>query len=196
MSNRTATIHRKTKETDIELTVNLDGEGRFDINTGAGFFDHMLSHVARHGLVDITLKASGDLHVDAHHTVEDVALCLGSAIDEALGDKRGIVRFGSAVVPMENSLAEVAIDLGGRPCFVYNVDYKADKVGDFDIELVEEFLRSVTNTAKMNLHVNVPYGSNNHHTAEAIFKALGRALRQAVAPDPRNSDVPSTKGVL
>ena len=196
MSNRTATIHRKTKETDIELTVNLDGEGRFDINTGAGFFDHMLSHVARHGLLNIALKASGDLHVDAHHTVEDVALCLGSAIAEALGDKRGIMRFGSALVPMENSLAEVAIDLGGRPCFVYNVKYSADKVGDFDIELVEEFLRSVANTAKMNLHVNVPYGSNNHHTAEAIFKALGRALRQAVALDERSTDIPSTKGVL
>ena len=196
MANRIAKVQRKTKETEIELTVDLDGAGQYDIATGAGFFDHMLSHLARHGLLDITLAAKGDLHVDAHHTVEDVALCLGSAIDEALGDKKGIVRFGSAVVPMENSLAEVAIDLGGRPCFVYNVEYGADKVGEFDVELVEEFLRSLTNTAKMNLHVNVPYGSNNHHMAEAIFKALGRALRQAVGPDERNSEVPSTKGVL
>ena len=196
MANRIAKVQRKTKETEIELTVDLDGAGKYDIATGAGFFDHMLSHLARHGLLDIALAAKGDLHVDAHHTVEDVALCLGSAIDEALGDKKGIVRFGSAVVPMENSLAEVAIDLGGRPCFVYNVEYGADKVGEFDVELVEEFLRSLTNTAKMNLHVNVPYGSNNHHMAEAIFKALGRALRQAVGPDERNSEVPSTKGIL
>jgi imidazoleglycerol-phosphate dehydratase len=196
MADRKATIERKTKETEIVLTVNLDGSGRSEVSTGAGFFDHMLDHVARHGLFDITVAATGDLHVDAHHTVEDVALCLGSAIDEALGDKKGIVRFGAATVPMENSLAEVAIDLGGRPCFVYNVVYKGDKIGEFDIELVEEFLRSLTNTAKMNLHVNVPYGANNHHTAEAIFKALGRALRQAVGSDSRSDEVPSTKGVL
>lgn len=196
MADRIAKIERKTKETEIVLTVNLDGSGKSEVETGAGFFDHMLTHVAKHGLLDITVAAKGDLHVDAHHTVEDVALCLGSAIDKALGDKKGIVRFGAATVPMENSLAEVAIDLGGRPCFVYNVEYKGDKIGEFDIELVAEFLRSLANTAKMNLHVNVRYGSNNHHTAEAIFKALGRALRQAVGADERNSEVPSTKGVL
>jgi imidazoleglycerol-phosphate dehydratase len=196
MEQRKAKIERKTKETQIQLELNLDGEGRFEISTGSGFFDHMLSHVARHGLFDLTLKAQGDLHVDAHHTVEDVAICLGEAMEKALGDKKGIVRFGSAVVPMEDSLAQVAVDLCGRPCWIYNVQYRADKIGDFDVELVGEFLRSLANSGRMNLHVNVPYGSNNHHIAEAIFKALGRSLAQAVAREPRCVDVPSTKGVL
>jgi len=196
MSERQATIKRDTKETQIELRVNLDGRGQYEIETGSGFFDHMLSHLARHGLLDLTVRARGDLHVDAHHTVEDVAICLGQAIDEALGDKKGIVRFGSALVPMEECLAQVAIDLSGRASLVYNVEYQADKIGDFDVELVREFLRAFTANAKMNLHVNVPYGNNNHHTAEAIFKALGRCLRQALALDPRCGDVPSTKGVL
>ncbi len=193
---RTARIERKTRETQIMLEVNLDGSGRYEIETGQGFFDHMLSHVARHGLLDLNLKASGDLHVDAHHTVEDVAICLGQAIDKALGDKKGITRFGAASVPMEDSLAHVAIDLCGRAFCVYNAEYRADKIGDFDVELVGEFLRSLANNARMNLHVNVAYGSNNHHIAEAIFKALGRALAQAVAPDPRCEDIPSTKGVI
>jgi imidazoleglycerol-phosphate dehydratase len=193
---RTAHVERKTKETQITLEVNLDGSGRYEIETGQGFFDHMLSHIARHGLLDVTLKASGDLHVDAHHTVEDVAICLGQAIDQALGDKKGITRFGAASVPMEDSLANVAIDLCGRAFCVYNVDYRADKIGEFDVELVAEFLRSLANNTRMNLHVNVPYGSNNHHIAEAIFKALGRALAQAVSPDPRCDDIPSTKGVI
>ncbi len=179
------------------LTLNLDGVGRYEIDTGVGFFDHMLTHVAKHGLFDLTLSCTGDLQVDAHHSVEDVALCLGQAIDQALGDKKGIVRFGSADVPMEDSLASVAIDLCGRPCCVYNVSFPGEKIGDFDVELIGEFMRSLANTAKMNLHINVPHGSNNHHIAEAMFKALGRALAQAVAIDTRRADdIPSTKGRL
>jgi len=196
MADRTETIERITKETNINLTLNLDGKGQYDIETGSGFFDHMLCHLTRHGLFDLQLKATGDLHVDTHHTVEDVAICLGQALDKALSDKRGIVRFGAATVPMEDSLAEVAVDICGRPYCVYNVQYLADKIGDFDVELVGEFMRSLSNNAKMNLHINVPYGSNNHHIAEAIFKALGRALAQAVTRDDRIGDVPSTKGIL
>jgi len=196
MSDRTETVERITKETHINLTVNLDGQGRYNIETGSGFFDHMLCHLTRHGLLDLQLKAAGDLHVDAHHTVEDVAICLGQALDQALGDKRGIVRFGAAAVPMADSLAEVAVDICGRPYCVYNVKYLADKIGNFDVELIGEFMRSFARHAKMNLHINVPYGSNNHHIAEAIFKALGRALAQAVTRDDRIRDVPSTKGVL
>ena len=196
MADRTATIERKTKETQISLVLCLDGRGRYQIETGNGFFDHMLSHLARHGLFDMQLTASGDLHVDGHHTVEDAAICIGLALNQALGDKKGIVRFGSALVPMEDSLAQIAIDLCGRPCCVYNVKYRTDKIGDFDVELIEEFLRSLSNNSLMNLHIDVPYGSNSHHIAEAIFKALGRALRQAVALDDRIGDVPSTKGSL
>jgi imidazoleglycerol-phosphate dehydratase len=196
MANRIAKIERKTKETQIELELNLDGEGRYEIGTGNGFFDHMLSHLARHGLMDLTLKAQGDLHVDAHHTVEDVAICLGQALDQALADKKGITRFGWAAVPMEDSLAQVAIDISGRPGLAYNVEFNAEKIGDFDVELVAEFLRGFSNNAKLNLHVIVPYGTNNHHIAEAIFKALGRSLAQAVGRDTRVKDVPSTKGVL
>ena len=196
MANRTAKIERKTKETQIELELNLDGEGRYEIGTGNGFFDHMLSHLARHGLMDLILKAQGDLHVDAHHTVEDVAICLGQALDQALADKKGITRFGWAAIPMEDSLAQVAIDISGRPGLAYNVEFNAEKIGDFDVELVAEFLRGFSNNAKLNLHVIVPYGTNNHHIAEAIFKALGRSLSQAVGRDTRVKDVPSTKGVL
>ena len=196
MAPRTANIERKTKETQILLELCLDGQGQHEISTGSGFFDHMLSHLAQHGLFDIKLKAKGDLHVDAHHMVEDVAICLGQSINKALGDKKGIVRFGTASVPMEDSLAQLSIDLCGRPCCVYNVRYRADKIGDFDVDLVEEFLRSLANNALMNLHVNVPYGSNNHHIAEAIFKALGRGLRQATSQDERQQNIPSTKGVL
>ena len=196
MAQRIAEIERNTKETQIKLQLNLDGEGKYEIETGMGFFDHMLCHLARHGLFDLKLSAQGDLHVDAHHTVEDVAICLGQAIEKALGDKKGIIRFGSSIVPMEDSLAQVALDLCGRSCSVYNVKYRAGKIGDFDVELVEEFMRSLANNAHMNLHVNVPYGSNNHHIAEAIFKALGRALAEAVRINERYSDIPSTKGVL
>ncbi len=196
MAKRTAKIERMTKETQIELDLNLDGSGQYEIETGAGFFDHMLCHVARHGLLDLTIKAHGDLHVDSHHTVEDVAICLGQAIEKALGDKKGIVRFGSAMVPMEDSLAQVAIDLCGRASCVYNVRYCSGRVGNFDVELVREFMRALSNNALMNLHINVPYGNNNHHIAEAIFKAIGRALAEAVRIDDRIKDIPSTKGIL
>jgi imidazoleglycerol-phosphate dehydratase len=196
MAKRISKITRKTNETEIVLELNLDGAGHYEIETGVGFFDHMLSHLAKHGLFDMVLKANGDLHVDAHHTVEDVAICLGQALEKALGEKKGIARFGSAEVPMEDSLAHVAVDLCGRSCCIYNASYRADKIGDFDVELVEEFMRALANNAHMNLHINVPYGSNNHHVAEAIFKGLGRALGQAVAFDERRGDVPSTKGVL
>ncbi len=193
---RTASIKRKTRETDVSLTVSLDGTGKADVQTGVGFFDHMLHHLARHSLVDLAICAQGDLHVDAHHTVEDVSLVLGAALAEALGDKRGIFRYGSASIPMEDALANIALDLSGRPAFVFNVKFPTPKIGDFDVELVNESLRSLANAAGMNLHVNVPYASNSHHIAEAIFKALAKALRQAIAFDPRNAEIPSTKGVL
>ena len=196
MTARKAEIKRKTNETAIELSLDLDGQGTFEIETGSGFFDHMLSHVARHGLFNLKLQAKGDLHVDAHHTVEDVGICLGQAIDKALGDKKGIVRFGSATVPMEDSLASVTVDLCGRAYCVYNANYGTDKIGEFDVELVEEFLRALANNARFNLHVNVPYGSNSHHIAEAIFKALGRSLQEAVRIDETCQDIPSTKGIL
>ncbi|MBN1489772.1 MAG: imidazoleglycerol-phosphate dehydratase HisB [Phycisphaerae bacterium] len=196
MAQRKAQIKRKTKETDIQVSLNLDGAGKVSVSTGVGFFDHMLDHIGRHGLFDLTISAAGDLHVDAHHTVEDVAICLGQALREALGDKRGIRRFGFFIVPMDESLAQVTVDLSGRAAFVYRVKYRAGKVGDFDVELVQEFLGALAQNAQMNLHVAVPYGTNNHHIAEAIFKALGKALRQAVEPDPREKAVPSTKGSL
>ncbi len=195
-AGRHATIRRETRETRIELTLNLDGTGQSEISTGVGFFDHMLTHVARHGLFDLTLKAAGDLHVDDHHTVEDVGICLGEAVAQAIGDKKGIRRYGFFIVPMEESLAQVAVDLSGRAAVAYRVRYRGSKIGTFDVQLVEEFLRAVALNARMNLHVQVPYGTNNHHVAEAIFKALGKALRQACEPDPRETAVPSTKGML
>jgi len=193
---RRATVRRSTKETDITLTLNLDGKGKVSVDTGVGFFDHMLDHIGRHGLFDLSVKAKGDLHVDDHHTVEDVGICLGQAIDQAIGDKKGIRRYGFFVVPMEETAAQVVIDLSGRTATVYKVKYKGSKIGTFDVQLVEEFLRAVALNAKMNLHVTVPYGTNNHHIAEAIFKAFGKALRMATEIDPRESAVPSTKGVL
>jgi imidazoleglycerol-phosphate dehydratase len=196
MPTRTATIKRKTKETDITLALKLDGTGKVDARTGVGFFDHMLDHIGRHGLFDLTIKAAGDLHVDQHHTVEDVAICLGQALREALGDKKGIRRFGCFAVPMDEALAEVAVDLSGRAALVFHCRFRGGKIGDFDVELVEEFLNGLAQNAQMNLHVNVPYGRNSHHKAEAVFKALGRALRMAVEIDPREKAVPSTKGKL
>ncbi len=193
---RKAKLSRKTRETDISLEINLDGSGQAQVHTGVGFFDHMLDHLARHSLCDLTISAKGDLHIDGHHTVEDVSLVLGSAIKEALGDKRGINRYGWASVPMEDSLANVALDFSGRPAFVFNVRFPTPKIGDFDVELVPETLRSLANTAGMNLHINVPYGTNSHHIAEGIYKALAKALRQAVTLDPRGTGIPSTKGVL
>lgn len=194
---RSAAIARKTKETNIRLELNLDGRGDASVKTGVGFFDHMLDLLARHGLIDLSIKADGDLDVDAHHTVEDVGIVIGQAIDKAVGDKRGIYRYGWANVPMDESLAQVSIDLSGRPAFVFRVKFKGDSIGKFPVELVEEFLKSIATNAKMNLHVTVPYGTNNHHIAEAIFKALAKALRQAVSHDPRNpGGMPSTKGSL
>lgn len=192
----TADIHRKTKETDITLSINLDGKGDTTAQTGVGFFDHMLDLFGRHSLIDLSVTAKGDLHVDAHHTVEDVGLVLGHAIEKALGDKRGINRYGWAIVPMDESLAQVALDLSGRPAFVFNVKFPSALIGDFASELVEEFFKALSNSAKMNLHITVPYGGNAHHVSEAIFKAAARALRMAVSFDPRNDGVPSTKGSL
>jgi imidazoleglycerol-phosphate dehydratase len=194
--DRTAQISRQTRETKVTLSLNLDGAGQTSANTGVGFFDHMLDLLGRHALIDLNVEAQGDLQVDSHHTVEDVGLCLGQALAQALGDKRGIYRYGWAIVPMDESLAQVAIDLSGRPAFVFRVNFSGPSIGSFPVELVEEFLKSVATAAKMNLHVSVPYGTNNHHVSEAIFKATAKALRQAVSLDPRNNDVPSTKGTL
>ena len=195
--NRKATIQRETKETRIELTLDLDGTGAVENATGVGFLDHMLDHIGKHSLSDLTVRAAGDTHVDDHHTVEDVAICLGEALKQALGDKTGIRRYGSADVPMEEAMANVAVDLSGRAAAVFAVRFTGDKIGAFDTQLVEEFFRRLASVAQMNLHVNVPYGTNDHHIAEAIFKAFAQALRQAKSIDPdRPSQVPSTKGTL
>jgi len=194
MEARTAKIHRQTKETDILCELNLDGVGRYQIDTGIGFLDHMLTHLSKHSRIDIVIRAKGDLNVDAHHTVEDIGICLGECLSQALKDKRGIARYGAGSVPMEETIANVSIDLSGRPHCVYNVEYRTDKVGDFDVECIDEMLRSFSNSGKFNLHVNVPYGTNSHHIAEAIFKGLGQALGSAVKIV--GGDVPSTKGVL
>jgi imidazoleglycerol-phosphate dehydratase len=194
MANRTAKIHRKTKETDVSVELNLDGAGKYEIDTGVGFLDHMLSHLSKHGKIDLVVKAKGDLNVDAHHTVEDIAICLGEGLLKALGDKKGIARYGHSSVPMEETLADISVDLSGRPNCVYNVSYRTEKIGDFDVECLEEMLRSFSNNGKFNLHINVPYGTNSHHIAEAVFKALGQALAAAVKID--GTDVPSTKGIL
>ncbi len=196
ISHRRCTVNRQTTETDIKLTINLDGSGKYEIDTGVGFLDHMLCHIARHGRMDLSVTAHGDTHIDDHHTVEDIAICLGQAVNTALADKKGIVRFGSALVPMEDALAQVAIDICGRAYCVYLVEYTGSKIGNFDVELIEEFLRSFASNARINLHITVPYGTNNHHIAEAVFKALGRALHQATSIDSRYMDIPSTKGTL
>jgi imidazoleglycerol-phosphate dehydratase len=194
MARRTADIQRKTKETDIRLSLCLDG-GAYDIKTGVGFFDHMLDHVARHGRLGLKISAKGDTHVDDHHTVEDVGIVLGQALDKALGDKKGIERYGFASVPMDEALARVSVDLSGRAALVFNAAFKGPgKVGGFDTQLVREFLTALVNAGRFNCHVEVPAGANDHHIAEAIFKGLGRALRQAVAVT--GEDVPSTKGTL
>ncbi|MCS7033574.1 MAG: imidazoleglycerol-phosphate dehydratase HisB [Phycisphaerae bacterium] len=196
MQARTAQIERKTRETEIRLSLNLDGQGHCKLQTGVGFFDHMLELLARHAMMDLSVRARGDLQVDAHHTVEDVGIVLGQAIDKALGDKRGIHRYGWSMVPMDDALAQVAIDLGGRPALVFGAAFSSPLIGEFPSELVEEFLTALVNNGKMNLHVMVPHGRNNHHIAEAIFKATAYALRQAKQRDPGNPEVPSTKGTL
>jgi len=194
MKERTAKIRRQTKETDINCRLNLDGLGKYQIDSSIGFLDHMLTHLSKHGKIDLEVNAKGDLNVDAHHTVEDIAICLGQCLVKALGDKKGIARYGHSSVPMEDALANVSVDLSGRSSCVYNVDYRTDKIGDFDVQCMEEMLRSFSNTGKFNLHINVPYGTNSHHIAEAIFKALGQALGTAVKIV--GTDVPSTKGTL
>lgn len=193
---RSAEISRQTAETQIQLKINLDGSGQIDIDTGVGFFDHMLTLFARHGLFDLTVKAVGDLHVDYHHTVEDVGICLGRAINEALGDKRGITRYGSMCLPMEETLVTSALDLSGRFAYVYNVKFPTEKIGQFDTELVQEFWNAVASNAMMNLHLILHHGTNSHHISEGTFKATARALRQAVTVDPRQQGVPSSKGTL
>lgn len=194
--SRTASIQRETAETKIRLELNLDGVGQADIRTGVGFFDHMLTLLAKHALFDLTIAAEGDLHVDAHHTVEDVGICLGRAIAEAVGDKRGIVRYGSITLPMEETLVTAALDLSGRVWFVYRVEFQTEKIGEFDTQLVREFWQAVAANAQMNLHLLLHHGSNSHHIAEATFKGAARALRQAVSVDPRQPGVPSSKGTL
>ncbi|MBK5945914.1 imidazoleglycerol-phosphate dehydratase [Rhodobacter veldkampii DSM 11550] len=194
---RTATITRKTAETEITVTVNLDGTGVYDNLTGVGFFDHMLDQLARHSLIDITLRATGDLHIDDHHTVEDTGITLGQALVAALGDKRGIRRYGHFDLAMDDTLVRAALDLSGRPYLVWLVDFPTAKIGSFDTELVREFFQSLSTHAGMTLHVTRLNGINSHHIAEAAFKAVARALRAAVEPDPRMAGVlPSTKGAL
>jgi imidazoleglycerol-phosphate dehydratase len=193
---RSAQVTRETKETKVRIALGLDGSGKADVETGVGFFNHMLDLLSRHSLIDLDVHAEGDLDVDSHHTVEDVGIVIGQCLEKALGEKRGIQRYGWAIVPMDESLAQVAIDLSGRAAFVFNVQFKGGKIGAFDAELVSEFFKALANSAKMNLHISVPYGQNNHHIAEAIFKATAKALRQAVMIDPRSSGVPSTKGSL
>jgi imidazoleglycerol-phosphate dehydratase len=193
---RTATIHRQTAETEIRLELNLDGAGTANVATGVGFFDHMLTLLARHGAIDLAVEAKGDLHVDQHHTVEDTGICFGQALKQALGDKAGIRRYGHFTLPMEETLATTAIDLSGRYWLVFQAAFPSPKIGDFDSELVEDFWQAVAANALCNLHVLVHYGRNSHHVSEAIFKATARALRMAVEHDPRMTGVPSTKGTL
>jgi imidazoleglycerol-phosphate dehydratase len=187
---------RKTRETEIRLVLDLDGTGRAQLKTGVGFLDHMLELLARHAAFDLEIACAGDLHVDAHHTTEDVGICLGQAIDRALGDKSGIRRYGHSVLPMDETLVTCAIDLGGRPYWVWNAPIPASKIGEFDSELVADFWQAVSVNGRMNLHVLLHYGRNSHHISEAIFKGLARALRQACELDLRTVGIPSTKGAL
>jgi imidazoleglycerol-phosphate dehydratase len=194
---RSATITRKTAETDISVEITLDGTGRYDIRTGVAFFDHMLDQLARHSLIDMTIRCEGDTHIDDHHSVEDVGIALGQALSHALGDKRGIRRYGDCLLPMDDALVRAALDLSGRPYLVWNVDLPTQKIGAFDCELVREFFQAFSTHGGITLHVDALHGLNSHHIAEAAFKAVARALRQAVETDPRKSDaVPSTKGTL
>jgi len=194
--SRTATVARKTAETDIRLDIDLDGTGRAEIRTGLGFFDHMLTLLAGHSLFDLTVECRGDLQVDGHHTVEDVGRALGTALKECLGERRGIRRYGHAIIPMDESLATVAVDLGGRAATVFAVAFPVPVIGAFDVQLVEVFWESVAATAGANFHALLHHGRNGHHIAEAVFKAAARALRMAVETDPRQSGIPSTKGTL
>ncbi|TMV74193.1 imidazoleglycerol-phosphate dehydratase HisB [Thioclava sp. BHET1] len=194
---RKAEITRKTAETEISVALDLDGTGRFDMQTGAGFFDHMLDQLARHSLIDMTIRAKGDLHIDDHHTVEDTGIAIGQALSRALGDKRGIRRYGSCLLPMDDALVRAALDLSGRPYLVWNVTCPSPKIGTFDTELLREFFQALATHGGITLHIDALHGLNSHHIAEAAFKAVARALREAVEIDPRKADeIPSTKGAL
>ena len=194
---RSAEVTRNTNETRISVKLSLDGTGRYDVATGVGFFDHMLEQLARHSLIDIAVQAHGDLHIDQHHTVEDVGIALGQAMTQALGDRKGISRYASIDLPMDETLTFAAVDVSGRPYLVWNVEFSRPKVGDFDTELVREFFQALAQNAGITLHVKNIYGDNNHHIAETCFKAVARVLRQALSIDPRTADdIPSTKGTL
>ena len=194
---RSHTITRTTAETDIQVTIDLDGTGVYDNQTGVGFFDHMLDQLSRHALIDMTIRATGDLHIDDHHTVEDTGIALGQALTAAMGDKRGIVRYGSCLLPMDDALVRCALDLSARPFLVWNVDFPTAKIGTFDTELVREFFQAFATHGGITLHVDMLHGLNSHHIAEAAFKSVARALRDALETDPRKADaIPSTKGAL
>lgn len=194
--SRTATVKRNTKETQITVTINLDGTGKTDLDTGVGFFNHMLDGFARHGLFDLTIHVKGDLNVDDHHTIEDTGIVLGTAIRQACGEKKGIRRFGSCILPMDETLVLTAIDLSGRPYFVYDADFTTDRMGDMSTQMVREFFYAISYSAEMNLHMKIMYGENDHHKAEALFKSFAKSLDQATSPDSRITDVLSTKGSL
>ncbi len=196
MTDRTASKRRKTLETSIDVDVNLDGLGRSEIDTGLPFFEHMLDQVARHGRIDLDIAAHGDLDVDPHHTVEDVGITLGQAVAEAVGDKRGIFRYGQAYVPLDEALSRVVVDFSGRPGLEYHVEFSRARVGEFDVDLLHEFFQGFANHAQVTLHIDNLRGTNSHHQAETVFKAFGRALRMALERDPRTPDTPSTKGTL
>lgn len=196
MSARIATVQRNTLETQIQVRLNLDGTGQAQLATGLPFLDHMLDQIARHGLVDLDINAHGDLHIDAHHTVEDVGITLGQALGQALGNKSGIRRYGHAMVPLDEALSRAVLDCSGRPGLEYGVDFSRARIGDFDVDLFREFFQGLVNHALITLHIDTLRGRNAHHIAETVFKAFGRALRMAVEPDPRMSGIPSTKGSL
>jgi len=196
MKKRIAEIKRKTKETDIAIDLNIDGKGQYSISTGLPFLDHMLELFSKHSCMDLTIKAKGDLAVDYHHTVEDLGLALGTAIDKALGDRKGITRYGWSLVPMDEALCRAVVDLGGRPYLVYKLATRRKKIRDFDVSLIQEFFRALVVQARMNLHITQEYGDEPHHACESVFKAVGRALRMACSPDVRMKGVPSTKGSL
>lgn len=194
---RQASIERNTHETQISVSLNLDGTGIYDISTGIGFLDHMLEQLSRHSLIDLTVRATGDIHIDFHHTTEDSGIAIGTAVAQALGDRKGITRYGSALIPMDETLTQVALDLSNRPYLIWKVDFRRDKIGDMDTELFKEWFQAFAQAAGITLHVQNMYGENSHHIIESTFKALARALRQAIEIDPRKADaVPSTKGTL
>src|SRR5580693_10019707 len=194
---RSASVTRKTKETEITVEALLDGAGKADVHTGVGFFDHMLDQIARHSLIDLTIRAKGDLHIDQHHTVEDVGIALGQALAKALGDKRGIVRYADCLLPMDETLTRVALDISARPFLVFRTEFPTEKIGAFDTQLVREFFQAFAGNAGITLHIETLYGSNSHHIAESCFKGVARALRGAIAIDSRQAErVPSTKGAL